>query len=116
MTAPHVHLIQTRPFSTALASSPQYSCSRMEGLERGAERDRHSQYFEPSQRTIERALLALASVSLHILELFNECFDNAFHGDARWRDLRAEIQRTGHALAKATGLPEDDGGDDGPTR
>ena len=74
------------------------------------------QYFEPSQRTIERALLALASVSLHILDLFNKCFDNAFHGDARWRDLRAEIQRTGHALARATGLPQEDGGDDGPTR
>ena len=61
------------------------------------------QYFESSQWTIERVLIALASVSLQILDLFNECFDNAFHGDARWRDLRAEIQRSGQALAKATG-------------
>jgi hypothetical protein len=74
------------------------------------------QYFEPSQRAIERALIALANVSLHILDLFNECFDNAFHGNARWRDLRAEIQRVGHALAKTTGLPVEGGGADGPAR
>lgn len=67
------------------------------------------QYFEPSQREIERALLALASVSLKILDLFDECFDGAFHSEARWRELRAEIQRTGHALAKATGPPVERG-------
>jgi len=74
------------------------------------------QYFEPSQRTIERALLALASVNLQILDLFNECFDNAFHGDARWRALREKIQRDGQALVKATSLRKEKGDADGSTR
>ena len=71
------------------------------------------QYFETSQIAIEEALLALASVSLHILELFNECFDGAFRRDERWLKLREEIQRNGNALARATRAK---GEPDGPTR
>ena len=43
MTAPHVHVNETRWSSTSLSSSPQYLSSRMKGLEGGAERNARHQ-------------------------------------------------------------------------
>jgi len=60
----------------------------------------HLQYFEPSQREIERALIDLAGTHAQIVDLFDECFDGAFHIQPRWRQVREDLQRRGHALAQ----------------
>jgi hypothetical protein len=61
--------------------------------------------FQRSQYEIERELLTLGVVHTDILELFNECFDGAFHADDRWCDIRAALGEAGERLSK--GAPRD---------
>jgi hypothetical protein len=50
-------------------------------------------HFEPSQQVIETGLVLLTGIHLHILSLFDECFDGAFRANAEWCRLRSELQR-----------------------
>jgi len=57
-------------------------------------------YFESSQREIERSLMALATVHLQIILLFDEsCFEGAFSRAPAWTTLHQEIRTLGRALA-----------------
>jgi hypothetical protein len=58
-------------------------------------------YFAPSKAEIEDALMYLATTHMLIIDLFDECFDGAFHSDAKWGRLRQGIAARGQALSQA---------------
>jgi hypothetical protein len=59
------------------------------------------QYFEADQRELERSLLFLAAIHLEILQLFDACFDGAFHTDPDWLGKHQEIARRAELLVRA---------------
>lgn len=57
------------------------------------------QYFERSQPTLERALVGLAAVHVHIVTLFDELFESVFQQDATWADRCETLKADGDRLA-----------------
>jgi hypothetical protein len=49
-------------------------------------------HFEPSQRVIETEIVNLTGIHLHMLFLFDECFDGAFRANVEWSRLLGEFQ------------------------
>jgi hypothetical protein len=57
------------------------------------------EYFEPSQRAIEREIWFLAGVHVRLIDLFDECLDGQLSRSPEWLLLRQAVGRNGQQLA-----------------
>lgn len=56
--------------------------------------------FKPNQQKIESAFILLAAIHRKVLELFDECFDQALRKSLAWQDGMALFVRKAETLPK----------------